>query len=119
MVMFDLECKKFENYLDHKMKIEKDAFLKIHYLNNDDKTLQMQVRTGQGYELEDCSLFYLVFYEVRYSENDTPRIFSSCPQSSVFKKASFNCARTTLLDSNKIIEFVFIIIPPFVLSQII
>lgn len=86
MVMFDLECKKFENYLDHKMKFEKDAFLKIRYLNNDDKTLQMQVRTGQGYELEDCSLFYIVFYEVRYSENDIPIIFSSCPQSSVFKK---------------------------------
>jgi hypothetical protein len=86
MVMFDLECKKFENYLDHKMKFEKDAFLKIRYLNNDDKTLQMQVRTGQGYELEDCSLFYIVFYEVRYSENDIPIIFNSCPQSSVFKK---------------------------------
>ena len=66
MVMFDLEIKKFENYLDHKMKLEKDAFLKIRYLNNDDKTLQMQVRTGQGYELEDCSLFYIVFYEVRF-----------------------------------------------------
>lgn len=86
MVMFDLEIKKFENYLDHNMKLEKDAFLKIRYLNNDDKTLQMQVRTGQGYELEDCSLFYIVFYEVRYSENDIPIIFNSCPQSAVFKK---------------------------------
>ena len=86
MVMLDLEIKKFENYLDHKMKLEKDAFLKIRYLNNDDKTLQMQVRTGQGYELEDCSLFYIVFYEVRYSENDIPIIFNSCPQSAVFKK---------------------------------
>lgn len=86
MVMFDLEIKKFENYLDHKMKLEKDAFLKIRYLNNEDKTLQMQVRTGQGYELEDCSLFYIVFYEVRYSENDIPIIFNSCPQSTVFKK---------------------------------
>ena len=86
MVMFDLEIKKFEKYLENKMKLEKDAFLKIRYLNNDDKTLQMQVRTGQGYELEDCSLFYIVFYEVRYSENDIPIIFNSCPQSTVFKK---------------------------------
>lgn len=86
MVMFDLEVKKFENYLDHKMKIEQDAFLKIHYFNNVDKTIQMQVRTGQGYELEDCSLFYVVFYEVRYSDSDIPIIFNSCPQSTVFKK---------------------------------
>lgn len=100
MVMFDLECKKFENYLDHKMKFEKDAFLKIRYLNNDDKTLQMQVRTGQGYELEDCSLFYIVFYEVRYSENDIPIIFSSCPQSSVFKKV-YN--EKNVLNENQII----------------
>lgn len=100
MVMFDLECKKFENYLDHKMKFEKDAFLKIRYLNNDDKTLQMQVRTGQGYELEDCSLFYIVFYEVRYSENDIPIIFSSCPQSSVFKKV-YN--ERNVLNENQII----------------
>ena len=86
MVMFDLECKKFENYLDHKMKLEKDAFLKIRYLNNEDKTLQMQVRTGQGYELEDCSLFYIVFYELRYSDNDIPIILNSRPQTTVFKK---------------------------------
>lgn len=99
MTMFDLECKKFENYLDHKMKIEK-AFFKIHYLNNDDKTLQMQVRTGQGYELENCSLFYIVFYEVRYSENDIPIIFSSCPQSSVFKKV-YN--ESNVLNENQII----------------
>lgn len=100
MVMFDLECKKFENYLDHKMKLEKDAFLKIRYLNNEDKTLQMQVRTGQGYELEDCSLFYIVFYEVRYSENDLPIIFSSCPQSSVFRKV-YN--ESNVLNENQII----------------
>ena len=99
MTMFDLECKKFENYLDHKMKIEQ-AFFKIHYLNNDDKTLQMQVRTGQGYELEDCSLFYIVFYEVRYSENDIPIIFSSCPQSSVFRKV-YN--ESNVLNENQII----------------
>ena len=86
MAMFDLEVKKFENYLDHKMKIEQDAFLKIHYFNNVDKTIQMQVRTGQGYELEDCSLFYVVFYEVRYSDNDIPIIFNSRPESTVFKK---------------------------------
>lgn len=86
MVMFDLEIKKFENYLDHKMKIEQDAFLKIHYFNNVDKTLQMQVRTGQGYELENCSLFYVVFYEVRYSDNDIPIILNSRSQTTVFKK---------------------------------
>lgn len=97
--MFDLEVKKFENYLDHKMKIEK-AIFKIYYLNNDDKTLQMQVRTGQGYELENCSLFYIVFYDVRYSDNDIPIIFSSCPQSSVFKKV-YN--EKNVLNENQII----------------
>ena len=86
MVMFDLEIKKFENYLDHKMKIEQDAFLKIHYFNNVDKTIQMEVRTGRGYELEDCSMNYVVFYEVRYSDNNIPLLFNSCPQSSMFKK---------------------------------
>ena len=84
--MFDLEIKKFENYLDHKMKLEQDAFLRVHFLNNKDKTIQMQVRTGRGYELEDCSMNYVVFYEVRYSDNDIPIIFNSCPQSSLFRK---------------------------------
>ena len=90
--MFDLEIKKFENYLDYKMKLEKDAFLKIHYLNNDDKTLQMQVRTGQGYELEDCSRYYAIFYEVRYSST----------QSAVFKKV-YN-ERNVLNENQLIIE---------------
>ena len=100
MVMFDLECKKFENYLDHKMKLEKDAFLKIRYLNNEDKTLQMQVRTGQGYELEDCSLFYIVFYELRYSDNDIPIILNSRPQTTVFKK---NYKESSGLNENQLI----------------
>lgn len=102
MVMFDLEIKKFENYLDYKMKLEKDAFLKIHYLNNDDKTLQMQVRTGQGYELEDCSRYYAVFYEVRYSDNDMPITFHSSTQSAVFKKV-YN-ERNVLNENQLIIE---------------
>ena len=83
--MFDLEIKKFENYLDHKLKIEKDAFLNTHYFDNEDKTIQMEIRTGRGYELEDCSMNYIVFYEVRYSDN-IPILFHSCPQSSMFKK---------------------------------
>ena len=74
------------------MKIEKDAFLKIRYLNNEDETLQMQVRTGQGYELEDCSRYYAIFYEVRYS----------CTQSAVFKKV-YN-ERNVLNENQLIIE---------------
>ncbi len=98
--MFDLEIKKFENYLDHKMKLAKDAFLKIHYLNNEEKTLQMQVRTGQGYELEDCSMYQVILYEVRYSDNDMPITFHSSTQSAVFKKV-YN--ETSDLNENQMI----------------
>ena len=46
----------------------------------------MEIRTGRGYELEDCSMNYIVFYEVRYSDNNIPIVFNSCQQSSRFKK---------------------------------
>lgn len=109
--MFDLEIKKFENYLDHKMKIDKDAFLNLHYFVNEDKTIQMEIRTGRGYELEDCSMNYIVFYEVLYSDNNIPIVFHSCPQSSMFKKVYND---KSYLNENQIIIENDVIISDFV-----